>query len=572
MPLKKEKRPPFIVHFTNPGYTVLVDRDFKDDFDTMDLLETHFYSLFGTYTVDEMRFNFSLSMFDTQALTIIRNNKNLAQYADKIQALIVENHKRAAANYEKGEIEFGDVPLLLTEGTRIVMAFEGQSCGGIVKAVTMIRPIFTREYLKVDLQVIHGCSTNGRPNYGLQEVGITSFSGRVPVADLPFTILKDDSKLMEFLTARGKLFKTLTSGEPQHRMYTGEMYLATYYSVQTHNASGRIMVDAGTFKRTMPDRLNTDLRTIGLSLETDRNDSEDRQKPVDIPDDRLWMTYPFVYGFSFKHKRWGRLAVGNITDIVWREDSYDKLVLEPTIKKMILSLTKSSLGTTSIVEGKGMGRIFLLHGPPGEGKTLTAETVAESLKKPLYSVTTGELGTDPTTLEKKLNDVLTIASNWKAVILIDEADIFLERRDDHNIIRNAMVGVFLRLLEYHQGTLFLTTNRVVSIDEAFYSRVSLGLHYKASDPTKRAKVWTNLLTMNGIPLENVSVENLSQHELNGRNITNVLNISIALAKTDGVELNDEIIESVIEITSDFAKHLKTHAAKAKKPTTEIERE
>jgi hypothetical protein len=54
-------------------------------------------------------------------------------------------------------------------------------------------------------------------------------------------------------------------------------------------------------------------------------------------------------------------------------------------------------------------------------------------------------------MEKKLQTVLEIATNWEAVILIDEADIFLEARNDNDIVRNAMVGVFLRLLEYHQG-------------------------------------------------------------------------------------------------------------------------
>ncbi len=62
----------------------------------------------------------------------------------------------------------------------------------------------------------------------------------------------------------------------------------------------------------------------------------------------------------------------------------------------------------------------------------------------------GELGTTTEALEHGLRDILEVASAWNAVILIDEADVFLEQRRDSDIQRNAMVGVFLRLLEYHQ--------------------------------------------------------------------------------------------------------------------------
>jgi len=118
----------------------------------------------------------------------------------------------------------------------------------------------------------------------------------------------------------------------------------------------------------------------------------------------------------------------------------------------------------------------LLHGPPGTGKTLTAEAISELLRKPLYSVSVGELGTTIHELEDKLRGILEVACVWDAVVLLDEADIFLEQRSDNNIQRNAMVGIFLRLLEYHSGVMFLTTNRVKRFDEAFHSRISIALH------------------------------------------------------------------------------------------------
>ena len=72
----------------------------------------------------------------------------------------------------------------------------------------------------------------------------------------------------------------------------------------------------------------------------------------------------------------------------------------------------------------------------------------------------GELGTDSRLLEGELQKILDICHAWGAILLLDEADVFLEKRNMHDIHRNALVSIFLRQLEYFQGILFLTTNRV----------------------------------------------------------------------------------------------------------------
>jgi MoxR-like ATPase len=56
--------------------------------------------------------------------------------------------------------------------------------------------------------------------------------------------------------------------------------------------------------------------------------------------------------------------------------------------------------STDVIEGKGNGLIVLLHGGPGTGKTLTAESVAELTGKPLYRVTCGDIGTNAEDVEK----------------------------------------------------------------------------------------------------------------------------------------------------------------------------
>lgn len=163
-------------------------------------------------------------------------------------------------------------------------------------------------------------------------------------------------------------------------------------------------------------------------------------------------------------------------------------------------------------------------------KTLTAEAISERLHRPLYMVGVGELGTDVSSLEENLTKILDIATTWNAVLLLDECDIFMEERCAMDVHRNAMVGVFLRLLEYYQGVLFLTTNRSDNIDKAFYSRISLALHYNPLTQEARETVWSNLLKIYGI--EGIDPKSLSKFDINGRKIKNVIRITKALAAAE----------------------------------------
>ncbi len=203
-----------------------------------------------------------------------------------------------------------------------------------------------------------------------------------------------------------------------------------------------------------------------------------RSKEDSFTDDELLIASPVVLGFTFSEKLWLEFTVSGIYDVEWNEGAYDSLVLPENHKSIVKSLVTShkfsaAKNIDDVISGKGKGLVAVLHGPPGTGKTLTAEGIAELLKCPLYMVSAGELGTDPRVLERSLTDILDIAHAWGAVLLLDEADVFLEKRSIHDIHRNALVSIFLRLLEYFQGILFLTTNRVETFDDAFQSRKNI---------------------------------------------------------------------------------------------------
>lgn len=114
--------------------------------------------------------------------------------------------------------------------------------------------------------------------------------------------------------------------------------------------------------------------------------------------------------------------------------------------------------------------------------------------KPLFVITCGDLGLTPSQVESSLTNVFRLANLWDCVLLLDEADVFLTQRSQDDMNRNALVSVFLRVLEYYNGLLFLTTNRVGSIDEAFKSRIHMSLYYPPLDKTQTRDIFRLNLT------------------------------------------------------------------------------
>ena len=237
-----------------------------------------------------------------------------------------------------------------------------------------------------------------------------------------------------------------------------------------------------------------------------------------MPARLLRRCWPAVAGFSFTSKSWGVLIVDGLVRIAFRDDAFDRIVLPEGRKELLRAIvedgrsrhpaldeagaggedasgeSESELALhreradrealSDIVDGKGEGTLFLLFGPPGVGKTLTAEAMAESMHLPLYTVSMGEvsrcvsgeresiererererestptlndplttfgciiliffvfqLGTSADVLEDRLGKILALCAQWGALVLVDEAEMLLERRSTGDVVRNAMVN------------------------------------------------------------------------------------------------------------------------------------
>ncbi|KAG9101569.1 hypothetical protein FS749_005798 [Ceratobasidium sp. UAMH 11750] len=323
-------------------------------------------------------------------------------------------------------------------------------------------------------------------------------------------------------------------------------------------AEGRVMVDVMSFRLFNPNQDDWDSEDLGEDCA--KKDTWVCTLSEDHPD--LCLLPSALQGWSFAAKKWGHLLVEKLSLIPFQADVFKHLVVPEDEKKLIQALVEAQAGLrgmtliNDIISGKGAGLVILLHGNPGTGKL------------PLYAVSCSEFGTSLEKVETKLKHILDITSLWKAVVLIDEADIFLEARSD-DLSRNAMVGVFLRMLEYHSGIVILTTNRVRTLDDAFRSRISLALKYRDLDCHSRKMLWKKFLNLTGATVQDSDsdailtydfslqdLDELSQRDTNGRVIKHVVRTSQALALADGKQLNRDHIERVWKILDAFEEDLR----------------
>ncbi|KAA1473177.1 P-loop containing nucleoside triphosphate hydrolase protein [Dentipellis sp. KUC8613] len=395
----------------------------------------------------------------------------------------------------------------------------------------------------------------GVAGWAKSDLIIPQFFGAKRITELvayPFERAPDREKMTATLIDRGKRRWAL-------RDWSHKWYNDIAYAVQERGdhrkffTKSRIILDGEMYDRyspydyTPPLVQNLDHDVVGA----------ESTRPLE-DNDYLLMS-PKLHGYALSDREWLIFSVDGVKDIEWSSAAFDTLDMMAENKELVRSLVaqhKARLDEQDeeqdskkeeaehkemtkragdFVYGKGTGLLFNLHGPPGVGKTLTAEAISEVSQSPLYVVGSGELGTNAGELDRSLARVFTLATRWKAVVLIDEADVYLEKRDFNDMHRNAMVAVFLRKVEYYPGILFLTTNRVKVLDEAMKSRIDVSLFYAHPDIPARERLWATFLQATDMTAAersrlNSEMRSLRHLSLNGREIKNVIKVASAFAR------------------------------------------
>ncbi|MCJ1385816.1 hypothetical protein MMC17_008940 [Xylographa soralifera] len=505
-----------------------------------------------------------------------------------------------------GVVKFESLWLIFTPGDLVYSVVDGQECITRLNEASYVTSHGKRYFELLSENVDFDGHVFG---FGACDIHIDNYRGTMKTTDLvamPLELRTDRLDIKERLTKRGRKFEQLRGYN--FKAYKGSV---STYDVewgtenQRANVAERIIIDTHAYNQftnqadaeLMP--LDIDLVDSSFRRSRQRNFDEFAPPPPPSPhgsshhnfatsrsrvykeparphnevaplrvnkqrtesfhglpltEDQLLLCVPRVQGFLLKRKLWSRFNVDDIEDIPWNDVVFDSLVLPNKEKDLLLAFAEGQANPDSnfddFIQGKGKGIVLLLSGPAGVGKTLTAESVAETMRVPLYVMSAGELGTSSFEIERALKDVLEKCTMWKAVLLIDEADVFLETRSSSDLHRNAMVSIFLRLLEYYQGIMFLTTNRVEALDPAFESRIDVAFNYEELSVASRRQIWCNFVMR--LPEEEREIDGndfdtLANIPLNGRQIKSAVKTAQMLAARKREPLSVDHTISVLQL-------------------------
>ncbi|KAF5619487.1 P-loop containing protein [Fusarium sp. NRRL 52700] len=354
------------------------------------------------------------------------------------------------------------------------------------------------------------------------------FAGLRPISKLSvrpaWACSGDDIKSMKAaLVAHGRKYEALRG--IHYRFYPGILKRehthceadtsgwedASIPSLPIQAIAGRVIVDAagqcgheaGSFGPLSSLRISSEMYKNGqyskAATSSDHQESQedsDWEEAVDedrkrLSDEQAMLTVSTVECFSIENKTWCTAPIDDLRDIEWNTHAFDNLVIDEAEKRLLVGFIGAAKNGKlqdfdDFVDGKGKGLVMLLCGPPGTGKTFTAES----------------------------------------------ANVFLEKRSSSNLTQNEMTTIFLRVLEYYKGIMMLTTNRYLAIDPAFESRIDLSFVFQDLEPASRAKVCDAIAKLASMPL-------------NGRQIKSAVKTAQILAASENLPLAVDHLQTVV---------------------------
>ena len=356
---------------------------------------------------------------------------------------------------------------------------------------------------------------------------------------------KDIRRYKQIFPLIGKQFTVTGTAESE-----GDSYRKSSFKFSEERSKNRVVIDTLSDDEDKEGRKgygNNEISGYFWTKYNDRDEDDYDEGIEEVTKARSKMPiHPFLTIFDLHRHLRMITHVSTLQEYVYDKELSDKLVLPEEIKSLITLLVEHKESNfKDIVAGKSGGAIVLLTGVPGVGKTLTAEVFAEAEEKPLYSVQASQLGTSVESLEKNLLKILQRAKRWDAIMLLDEADVYVHERGN-DLQQNAIVGVFLRVLEYHASILFLTSNRADLVDDAIASRCVARIDYKHPSVEDQKKIWKILSEGSGVTIKEEEYSKFAEsHEnISGRDVKNLLKLAMLISVSRKEDITCELLEYV----------------------------
>lgn len=202
-----------------------------------------------------------------------------------------------------------------------------------------------------------------------------------------------------------------------------------------------------------------------------------------------------------------RSELSALTTVTQTRLTLDDMVLpdEPRLElgRLIAAITNQAFVMNTWGLGKklttGKGVIALFDGPPGTGKTMAADIVANAVGQPIHRINIPQVVSKWVgETEKHIQALFAEARASRSMLLFDEADsLFANRSSEvqgsNDRYANMEVNLLLQEIERFPGVAILTTNHYGAMDAAVRRRIQFRVHFLAPDVAQREAIWHKLL-------------------------------------------------------------------------------
>ena len=246
--------------------------------------------------------------------------------------------------------------------------------------------------------------------------------------------------------------------------------------------------------------------------------------------------------------------------------SLDDVVLHPKTRETLNNVVKQvdkevfkKLKEWGIKDKrKGIDARIIFYGAAGTGKTMTAVSLAKTLKRPILSFDCSKIlsmyvGESEKNVRKIFDDFKDLSKKAKVdpILLLNEADQFLGSRSEGagssaDKMHNQMQNIFLEQIEKFEGVLIATTNLLGNIEKAFSRRFNHKIEFKKPGKKQRLRLWQFMLPENADYDEKFDMTELAKYELTGGQINLVIkNTAYKVAvREESVFSNKDFLEEI----------------------------